>query len=144
LGDAGEKLDDQAKAAYRQRLSDLREELEEAKERGNVERAEQAEQEIDALTREISRAVRLGGRNRQAASASERARQSLAMFSWSAKASKISSFHAMMLIDRAATGHYEKARTLLSNALKTYTQIGMPRHVEITQALLARAAGSQQ
>jgi tetratricopeptide (TPR) repeat protein len=77
LGDAGEMLDDQAKAAYRRRLSDLREELEEAKEAGNVERAEQAEQEIDALTRELSRAVGLGGRNRKAASASERARQSI-------------------------------------------------------------------
>ena len=76
LGDAGEMLDDQAKAAYRRRLSDLREELEEAKELGNVDRAEQAEAEIDALTRELSRAVGLGGRNRKAASASERARQS--------------------------------------------------------------------
>src|SRR3984957_5575985 len=77
LGDAGEMLDDQAKSAYRRRLSDLREELEEAKEAGNVERAEQAEEEIDALTRELSRAVGLGGRNRKAASASERARQSI-------------------------------------------------------------------
>jgi tetratricopeptide (TPR) repeat protein len=77
LGDAGEMLDEQAKVAYRRRLSDLREELEEAKERGNVERAEQAEQEIDALTRELSRAVGLGGRNRRAVSASERARQSI-------------------------------------------------------------------
>jgi hypothetical protein len=77
LGDAGEMLDEQAKVAYRRRLSDLREELEEAKERGNVECAEQAEQEIDALTRELSRAVGLGGRNRRAASASERARQSV-------------------------------------------------------------------
>src|SRR6202030_2551298 len=75
LGDAGEMLDEQAKVAYRRRLSDLREELEEAKEAGNVERAEQAEEEIDALTRELSRAVGLGGRNRRAASASERARQ---------------------------------------------------------------------
>ncbi len=77
LGDAGEMLDDQAKAAYRRRLSELREELEEAKELGNVDRAEQAEQEIDALTSELSRAVGLGGRNRRAASASERARQSI-------------------------------------------------------------------
>ncbi len=77
LGDAGEMLDDQAKAAYRRRLSELREELEEAKELGEVERAEQAEQEIDALTRELSRAVGLGGRNRRAASASERARQTI-------------------------------------------------------------------
>ena len=77
LGDAGEMLDDQAKAAYRRRLSELREELDEAKELGNVDRAEQAEQEIDALTSELSRAVGLGGRNRRAASASERARQSI-------------------------------------------------------------------
>src|SRR4029077_6078385 len=77
LGDAGEMLDEQAKVAYRRRLSELREELEEAKERGNVERAEQAEEEIDALTKELSRAVGLGGRNRRAASASERARQTI-------------------------------------------------------------------
>src|SRR5216683_58995 len=77
LGDAGEMLDDQAKLAYRRRLAELREELEEAKEVGKVARAERAEQEIDALTRELSRAVGLGGRNRRAASASERARQSI-------------------------------------------------------------------
>ena len=77
LGDAGEMLDDQAKVAYRRRLSELREELEEAKELGNVERAERAEDEIDTLTKELSRAVGLGGRNRRAASASERARQSV-------------------------------------------------------------------
>src|SRR3984893_670117 len=77
LGDAGEMLDDQAKSAYRRRLSELREELGEAKELGNVARAEQAEQEIDALTSELSRAVGLGGRSRRAASASERARQSI-------------------------------------------------------------------
>src|SRR5216683_5424364 len=77
LGDAGEMLDEQAKLAYRRRLSELRDELEEAKELGKVERAEQAEQEIDALTRELSRAVGLGGRSRRAASASERARQSI-------------------------------------------------------------------
>jgi hypothetical protein len=34
LGDAGEMLDEQAKAAYRRRLADLREELEDAKRRG--------------------------------------------------------------------------------------------------------------
>jgi tetratricopeptide (TPR) repeat protein len=77
LGDAGEMLDEQAKVAYRRRLSELREELEEAKELGNVERAERAEAEIDALTRELSRAVGLGGRSRKAASASERARQTI-------------------------------------------------------------------
>jgi tetratricopeptide (TPR) repeat protein len=77
LGDAGEMLDEQAKAAYRRRLSELREQLEEAKALANVERAEQAEQEIDALTTELSRAVGLGGRDRRARSASERARQTI-------------------------------------------------------------------
>src|SRR6202790_482824 len=77
LGDAGEMLDERAKVAYRRRLSELREELDEAKEVGSVERAEQAEQEIDALTSELSRAVGLSGRNRRAASASERARQNI-------------------------------------------------------------------
>jgi uncharacterized membrane protein len=77
LGDAGEMLDEQAKVAYRRRLSELREKLDEAKGVGNVERAEEAEQEIDALTSELARAVGLSGRNRRAASASERARQSI-------------------------------------------------------------------
>jgi hypothetical protein len=31
----------------------------------------------------------------------------------------------MMLIDRAATGDREKAKTLLNQALGTYTRIGM-------------------
>jgi hypothetical protein len=30
----------------------------------------------------------------------------------------------------------EKAYMLLGEALETYTHIGMPRHVELTQALL--------
>jgi len=42
----------------------------------------------------------------------------------------------MMLIDRAAPGDREKAQTLLGEALESYTQIGMPRHIEMTQKLL--------
>jgi hypothetical protein len=42
----------------------------------------------------------------------------------------------MMLLDRAAPGDREKAQTLLDEALESYTQIGMPRHIEMTQALL--------
>ena len=77
LGDAGEILDVQAKQAYRQRLSELREGLEEAKGLGRAERAEQLEEEIDALTAELARAVALTGRSRRAASASERTRQAV-------------------------------------------------------------------
>ena len=53
---------------------------------------------------------------------------------------EIRRFYAMMLLDRAASGDREKAHTLLSEALETYLQIGMPRHIEMTQTLLARAA----
>jgi hypothetical protein len=75
LGDAGEVLDDQAKAAYNARLRELREGLEEAREFGNVERAAKAEEEIDALSAELSRGFGLGGRRRRAGSATKRARQ---------------------------------------------------------------------
>jgi tetratricopeptide (TPR) repeat protein len=54
---------------------------------------------------------------------------------------EIRRFHAMMLIDRAAPGDRERAQTLLREALETYAHIGMPRHIEMTQALLDRAAG---
>jgi hypothetical protein len=42
----------------------------------------------------------------------------------------------MMLIDCAAPGDRDKAQRLLGEAMETYTQIGMPRHVETTLALL--------
>jgi hypothetical protein len=54
---------------------------------------------------------------------------------------EIHRFHAMMLIGRSAPDVRGKTQTLLREALETYTHIGMPRHIEMTQALLARAAG---
>jgi tetratricopeptide (TPR) repeat protein len=75
--DAGEMIDAEAKAAYGRRLELLREELEEAKELGNAERVAKAEDEIDAISRELSRAIGRGGRHRRAGSASERARLSV-------------------------------------------------------------------
>ncbi len=74
LGDAGEMLDSKAKQDYKRRLSELREGLEDARELGNCDRAAELESEIDFLAREISRAVGLGGRDRRAGSAAERAR----------------------------------------------------------------------
>jgi hypothetical protein len=44
----------------------------------------------------------------------------------------------MMLMERAAPDGREKAQTLLTEALESYTHIGMPRHVEMTQALLGK------
>ncbi len=55
---------------------------------------------------------------------------------------EIRRFRAMMLMDRASSGDREKAQTLLGEALETYTLIGMPRHREITQALLDQDAGA--
>jgi hypothetical protein len=62
-------------------------------------------------------------------------------FPYCLEQAEIRRFHAMMLIDRAAPGDRETARALLKEALETYTQIGMSRHLEMTQALLTRAAG---
>jgi predicted ATPase len=73
-GDAGEMLDSRAKEDYRRRLRELRQDLDEQRDRGDVERAARTESEIDFLAREIARAVGLGGRDRRAASIAERAR----------------------------------------------------------------------
>lgn len=73
-GNAGPVLDEKAKSAYKRRLGDLTEELEEAEAFNDTERAAAARLEIDALVAQLSAAVGLGGRDRVAASASERAR----------------------------------------------------------------------
>ena len=76
-GDAGEMLDARAKDAYRRRLAEIEDDIEQARAFGDGERAAQADAERDFLIREISRAVGLGGRDRRAASTSERARVSV-------------------------------------------------------------------
>jgi hypothetical protein len=75
--DAGVLLDAQAKAAYRRRLAEIEDDIDEARLLGDDERAAQAEAERDFLARELSRAVGLGGRDRHAGSSSERARASV-------------------------------------------------------------------
>ncbi len=74
LGDAGELLDAQAKTAYKARLEELREELDEAEGFNDAARAANARQEMDFLVGELARAVGLGGRDRRAASHAERNR----------------------------------------------------------------------
>ena len=76
-GDAGEMLDATAKDAYRRRLTEIEDDIEQARSFGDTERAAQADAERDFLLRELSRAVGLGGRDRRAASTSERARVSV-------------------------------------------------------------------
>jgi tetratricopeptide (TPR) repeat protein len=76
-GNAGPVLDEDAKEAYRRRLAELGEDLQEARDWNDAERAVRVEEEIDFLTRELARAVGLGGRDREVASPAERARVSV-------------------------------------------------------------------
>lgn len=75
--DAGEMLDPRAKETYRRRLTEIDDDLEEARALGDAPRVEQATAERAFLARELSRAVGLGGRERRAGSAAERARASV-------------------------------------------------------------------
>ena len=73
-GDAGPQLDDKARIEYQQRVSELQEGLEEAQALGDLGQADALREELDFITRELSRAYGLGGRERKAGSAAERAR----------------------------------------------------------------------
>ena len=74
LGDAGEVIDRRARDAYKQRIAELRDELEEAESWSDSARAARIRGELDALTQQIAAAVGLGGRERRSGSAAERAR----------------------------------------------------------------------
>ena len=76
-GDAGQLLDARAKAAYRRRLAEIEEDIEEARALGDDQRAAQADAERDVLVQELARAFGLSGRERRAGSASERARSAV-------------------------------------------------------------------
>ena len=70
----GALLDPQAKAAYRQRLEDLQETIDEAETMNDPERAALARAELDEIAQELAGAIGLGGRDRPAGSDAERAR----------------------------------------------------------------------
>ena len=74
LGDAGQILDERAKTAYRRRLAEIEEDIQQAHALEDTDREAQADAERDFLVRELASAVGLGGRDRRAASDSERAR----------------------------------------------------------------------
>jgi tetratricopeptide (TPR) repeat protein/nucleoside-triphosphatase THEP1 len=73
----GPVLDAQAKEAYRRRLAELDEELEEARAWQDGERASRVREEIEFLTSELAAAIGFGGRDRETASPAERARISV-------------------------------------------------------------------
>jgi tetratricopeptide (TPR) repeat protein len=76
-GDAGELLDVEARAAYRRRLEELQEELDDARERHDEAATETILREMDDLGRVLAAAIGLGGRARRVGGAIERARQSV-------------------------------------------------------------------
>ena len=73
-GDAGPALDGQAKAAYRARVGELQEEIDEAESFNDPERAARAREELEFVARELAGAVGLHGRDRKTGSDAERAR----------------------------------------------------------------------
>ena len=60
FGDAGEILDARAKDAYRRRLAEIEDDIEQARAIGDAERAAQADAERDFLIRELAARVWLG------------------------------------------------------------------------------------
>ncbi len=78
LGDAGEILDAKARADYKRRLDELREDIDRGRKMNDFGMTERAEAEYDALLRQLGAASGLGGRERHAASHRERARVTVA------------------------------------------------------------------
>lgn len=74
LDDHGPILDARAKVEYRQRLSELRQELADAQQFNDSERATRAQDEIHAISQHLASAIGLGGRDRKTSSEAERAR----------------------------------------------------------------------
>jgi len=74
LSDGGPILDVQAKAEYKRRLRELREELDEAEQFNAPDRAAKAQEEMNAIAQHLASAIGLGGRDRKASSEAERAR----------------------------------------------------------------------
>ncbi|MCA1832922.1 MAG: AAA family ATPase [Actinobacteria bacterium] len=76
-GGTGPVLDEQARAAYRARIGDLQEEIDEAEAFNDAGRSARAREELDALTHELSLAYGLGGRARATGDPGERARKAV-------------------------------------------------------------------
>ena len=71
---AGEVLDEQARRAYRERLTELAGEIDDAEQKADAGRLAKARREKAMLEDELGRAIGLGGRSRKECSATERAR----------------------------------------------------------------------
>jgi hypothetical protein len=76
-GPGGDVLDDTAKAAYRRRLTELEAEVAEAIEWNDTERVAWAQEEVDALTDQLTAAYGIGGRARTMGNTAERVRKAV-------------------------------------------------------------------
>jgi hypothetical protein len=70
-------LDAQAKAEYKRRLNDLRQELNEAERFNDPQRKTDAHNELQAIADHLASAVGLGGRDRKSGADAERARSAV-------------------------------------------------------------------
>jgi hypothetical protein len=77
FSDAGPVLDAEAKAQYKRRLNDLRQDLSEAEKFNDLGRAAKAQDEMHAIALHLASAVGLGGRDRKTSSDAERARSAV-------------------------------------------------------------------
>ena len=74
LGNAGEILDAESRTLYRRRVADLRDQVEDALDAGDDDRAAELQSELDALIAQLAQAFGLSGRERKASDAAEKAR----------------------------------------------------------------------
>jgi hypothetical protein len=79
LGSAGEEIDAEAIDDYRNEKQDLLEELEDARRNGDLGRENATKDKLDAINKELSRGVGLGGRQRRALDDAERLRKRISM-----------------------------------------------------------------
>jgi tetratricopeptide (TPR) repeat protein len=102
----GEVIDDQAHAAYRQRLRDLDEEISEAEDWNDAGRLELLTSEREALLAELARATGLAGAPRATGSSAERARTAVrkAIVGALARIEHVDARMARHLTDHVRTG----------------------------------------
>jgi len=70
-------LDAQAKAEYKRRINELRQDLNEAERFSDSQRKTEAQNELQAISDQLAEAVGLGGRDRKTSSDAERARSAM-------------------------------------------------------------------
>lgn len=110
--DAGPLIDGAARRAYRERLAELHELIENASTLGDADTLGKMREEVDFITHELSVALGIGGRPRRAGSVAERSRLNVT------RAVK-SAVHRIALADAGLAAHLEA--TVHTGAVCVYT-----------------------